>query len=140
MPAKPPLLYELPKHTSARKLENDTNKLLRLSRKEIRTIVKKGGAPPSAIKVMAKSKIRVSHKGAGFGAETVVLAVSLAPLVKALMPVLVPISKSAAKVAEKIALDTWKMLQDKLWKKKHVEFKKVSKRPSTANKKLKTKD
>ena len=140
MPAKSVLLYELPKHTSARKVEKDTNSLLRLSKKEVQAILKKSGAPASASKAVAKSKIRVSHKGAGFGAETVLLAVSLAPLVKALTPLLVPFSKSAAKVAEKIALDTWEMLKEKLWKKKHVELKEARKRSGVADKKHNTKD
>jgi hypothetical protein len=140
MPAKSLLVYELPKHTSAKKVEKDTNSLLRLSKKEVVAILKKRGVPASASKAVAKSKIHVVHKGSGFGAETVLLAVSLAPLIKALTPVLVPFSKSAAKVAEKIALDTWEMLKEKLWKKKHVEFKKPRKRPAAAGKKNKTND
>jgi hypothetical protein len=140
MPAKSDLVYELPKHTSVKKVEKDANSLLRLSKKEMQAILKKSGAPASAAKAVAKSKIRVAHKGAGFGAETVLLAVSLAPLVKSLTPILVPFSKSAAKVAEKIALDIWEMLKEKLWKKKHLELKEARKRSAPADKKHKTKN
>ena len=139
MPAKSDLVYELPKNISVKKVEKDANSLLRLSKKEMQAILKKRGAPASAARAVAKSKIQLTHKGAGFGAETVLLAVSLAPLIKSLTPILVPFSKSAAKVAEKIALDTWEMLKEKLWKKKHVELKVARKRSVPAAKKHRTK-
>jgi hypothetical protein len=139
MPSKSGLIYELPKDIGAKKVAKDANALLRLSRKDVEAILKKHKAPVSASKAIAKSKIGVTHKRAGFGAETVVLVVSLAPLIKVLTPLLLPFTKSAAKVAEKIALDTWEMLKGKLWKKKHVELKDPSKRQSAADRKSKIK-
>jgi hypothetical protein len=124
------LLYETNRQTNARKLEKEINELLRTSDKDVAAILGKYGARfhpdrgdvEAAAKEVSKEKITVEYKGAGFGVETVALAISLAPLIHTLTPLLLPWSKSFAKVSEKIALDVWDMLKKKLWDKKHIRL------------------
>jgi len=137
MPSQRVLLYETSRQTTARKLEKDTNALLKASAKDLRLVLKKYGAPEDAAKAVSRGKIAVTYKGAGFGVETVALAVSLVPLIHALRPLLMPWSKSFAKVSEKVALDTWEILKRKLWDKKHVRLEELTRIPKPAQKKAK---
>ena len=134
MPSQRIFLYETSRQTTARKLEKDTNALLKASAKDVRAVLKNYGAPETAARPVSRGKIAVSHKGAGLGAETVALAVSLVPLIHVLRPLLMPWSKNFARVSEKVALDIWGILRDKLWKKKHVRLEEVRRTPESARK------
>jgi hypothetical protein len=116
MAAELKLLYDVSDEADARKIAEAANRLLQESTGEVREILRKYGLPEAQAEAVSSQRIQISEKGAGFDPGTIALLVALTPLLK-------PFANSAAKVAEKVALDIWAMLRDKLWEHEHLRLK-----------------
>lgn len=68
--------------------------------------------------------IKIVDDRAGIEPGTVSLLVSLAPLIKELVPLVQPFANKAADVAGQIALDIWDMIKLKLLKKNQIRLRK----------------
>jgi hypothetical protein len=112
------LLYEVPKGQDVGSLKNTARTLLKNSQTEIAAILSAHGIPEENTKEIAAQILDASpdveYKGAGSIGELIAIAISLAPLIKALSPLLLPFSKRGADLAYEIGKDIWNMLKGKL--------------------------
>jgi hypothetical protein len=115
MPKELKLLFQVSDEAEAVEIADATNRLLQESSDEVREILRKYKLPESQAEAVLRQRIEVSEKGAGSDPATIALLVALTPLLK-------PFARSAAKVAEKVALDIWAMLKEKLWTHEHLRF------------------
>jgi hypothetical protein len=114
MAAQLELLYDVPDEVEAKEIADAANRLLQDSEDDVRRILRKSKLPGSLSTAVLGQKITVTEKGAGVDPATLAILVALTPLLK-------PFAKRGAKVAEKVALDIWAMLKQKLWDEEHMQ-------------------
>jgi hypothetical protein len=117
------LIYQIPKGENSRSIEAKIEKVISGSSSDLKRLLEEHQIPTSIVAEISGPPFGVSEKGAGFGAETIALLVSLAPLVEKLTPLLKPFVDAAADVAKQIALDYWEHTRRALWEHEHVQLK-----------------
>jgi len=123
----------LPKDVSIEELKSKMNLAWDSSMTEFLEIAQRNGVDLSQmteeeLSGISNSHVRIEPVGGGVELGTIVLLISLAPLIKALSPVLKPFAQGASKVSEKIALDIWEHLKSKLWNDSHIALKEKKKK------------
>src|SRR5208283_1068543 len=110
--------YEVPAREGTETVQNNAAALLLESQGEIVGIIEKYGIPRERAEAIAEQVIRqppaVEYEGSGSVVAMIAIAVSLAPLIKVMVPLLEPFSKQGAKLAYNIGMDIWKMIRQKL--------------------------
>jgi len=116
---------KVPREISISELDHLINSRAALTEDELLLVLKKHGIewqPQSdENRDLLEGQIAtISPVGGGIDPASVAVLISLQPLINALIPVVTPFAKSAASVAEKIALDLWEHLKEKMWSEKHI--------------------
>lgn len=124
------LSYQIPQGENSRSIEAKIQRVVSGSSSDLKRLLEERHMPASIAEEVSGPAFAVSEEGAGFGAETIALLVSLAPLVEKLTPLLKPFVEAAAEVAKQIALDYWEHTRKALWEREHVQLKTKGARPT----------
>lgn len=117
------LKYQIPQGENSRSIEAKIEDVMSgSSSSNLAKLLEERHLPASIAKDVSGPAFAISEEGGGFGAETIALLVSLAPLVEKLTPLLKPFVDAAADVAKQIAMDYWEHTRKALWERKHVQL------------------
>lgn len=111
--------YEVLGRWSASDIQGKAEEVLSVSKPELIAILVQHGissqSAPDLAKAVSGMQVEVDFAGRGSTADVIAIAVSLTPLVQALVPLLQPFSNAAAELALLVAKDIWEMTKRKLW-------------------------
>lgn len=130
--------YEVPARESTEGIQANAAALLLESHDEVIDILEKHGIPHDQAGPIAEQVTRqpptIEYEGSGSIAAMIAIAVSLAPLIKVMVPLLEPFSKQGAKLAYNIGMDIWKMLRKKLLEKNSIRLTEKKKKAENTRK------